>query len=153
MDGDRILGFPDVCQETGVRDLIDSALVVEEHMTTIDSSSGAVLHKYVLSFVEILSFFFGNGRMHLLRFIGFLLGALPCEMTFLTTFVTFDVGLPVIIVSLGEHSPFNGPSSSFLLASIPSGRRLICVQDTQHDLWTLRLFTRSGHIILCHAMF
>jgi hypothetical protein len=96
VDGDRILGFPDVCQKTGVRDLIDSALVVKEHMATIDSSSGAVLHKYILSFVKILSSFFGNGRMHLLRFLVFFLGALPCEMTFLTTFVTFDVGLPVI---------------------------------------------------------
>jgi len=77
VDGDWVLGFPDVCQKTGVRDLIDSALVVEEHIATIDSSSGAaVLHKHVLSLVEILPFFFGNGCVHLLRFLGFLLGAL-----------------------------------------------------------------------------
>jgi len=77
MDGDRVLGFPDVRQKTGVRDLIDSALVVEEHIAPIDSSSGAVLHKYVL-FFEILTLFFSNGCVHLLRFLGLLLGALPC---------------------------------------------------------------------------
>ena len=67
MDSDWVLGFSDVCQEkTGVRDLIDSALVVEEHIAPIDSSSGApILHKYVLSFVEILTLFFSNGCMHL----------------------------------------------------------------------------------------
>ena len=143
MDGDRILGFPDVCQKTGVRDLIDSALVVEEHIATIDSSSGAaVLHKYVLALVEILSFFFGNSRVHLLRFLGFLLGALRCKMALLPTFVTFYFVLPVVVVSLGEHSPFIGPSSSFLLVSIPPGWRLICIQellDGFHDVIASRI--------------
>ena len=120
----------------------------------IDSSSGAaVLHKYVLAFVEILSFFFGNSRVHLLRFLGFLLGALPCKLALLATFVTFNVILPVVVVSLGEHGPFICPSSSFLLASIPPGSWLICIQDTQHDLWALSVFAHSSNVILSHATF
>ena len=58
MDGDRVLGFPDVVQKIAVCDLIDSTLVVKEHIAPIDPSSGAALRKYVLSFVKILTLFF-----------------------------------------------------------------------------------------------
>ena len=78
MDGDQVFGFPDVVQKIVVCDLIDSTFAVEEHIASIDSSSGATLHQYVLSFVKILTLFFSNGHVHLLRFLGLLLGALPC---------------------------------------------------------------------------
>jgi hypothetical protein len=67
MDCDRTLGFSDVCQKTGICNLIDGALIVEEHVIPIDHSSGTALDKYVLSFVKILYLLHCNVRVHLLR--------------------------------------------------------------------------------------
>jgi hypothetical protein len=78
MDRDRILGFPDFWQKTGIHNLIHGDLIVEKHVVPVDHSSDAALEKYVLSTVEISYPFHCNVCVHLLRFLGLFLGALPC---------------------------------------------------------------------------
>jgi hypothetical protein len=76
-------------------------------------------------------------------------------MALLALFVAFDVSLPAVIPSLGEHSsPFVGSGPCFLLASVhvPPWQWLVHVQDVQYKLRALRVFACSSHVVFGHAV-
>ena len=79
MNGCLVLGHPDVCEQSGVGNLINNALTVKEHSVFVNYSSIFLLHEDVLALVDVIFFrpcIFFNIHMRLLLLL--LIGSLPC---------------------------------------------------------------------------
>ncbi len=142
MDCDRILDFPDVCQKTGIYNLIYGALIVKKHIVLIDHSPGTALEKFVLSFVEVLYLLHRNVRVHLLRFTPALYGPSchTCSIQCLPSPVWANIVASSLVPS---------PASCLRwLTFHPDGGWYVF---KMHSIRALRVLACSGYVVFSHA--